>query len=537
MTIQTIATIKSYFETGDRPTQAEFGDLIDTLSSSTIQSYTAPVSGALATTVTNKLSEILSITDFGSAGTTDWLAPMLTCAAVCSGRTVRVPAGRYLVSDRVYWPDCTVEGVGAASVIVMGSAFPQRELFNFRDGGVCRTLSFDGNAQYQDNISVPYIIAGPTVSANPGVFDNIRVYNYNSYGIVGSGGKLTLIEPYVDGIAASAPNYGCGVIFTGSASDNTVIGGQIINNNTGGLVGSGFTRVIGTRFSNNHRQSSPVTGGQLSCYGDAKYMSVIGCHVVSGGGGSSGLELDNCPWEVIGNTVGWNHNWGIVHQGSHNHVIQGNTVTDNGFYGIHLATGSGATVTGNKVTRNLYGIVTGSAANNFVVTGNNLIGNTLGSLVNNVSTSGAFIYRIEGNLADGNYNDAISQPGALKKSFEVPSPDVGGTSTVYEQIRTGSPLVIRWAWGQSLTATSGNFEINNAGATSQFALTKSGSALLGNPSLAVAATDGFVYIPSVVSSPTGTPTTQTGRVPMTFDKGTNKLFVHNGTAWKSVLLS
>ena len=50
--------------------------------------------------------------------------------------------------------------------------------------------------------------------------------------------------------------------------------------------------------------------------------------------------------------------------------------------------------------------------------------------------------------------------------------------------------------------------------------------------------DGFVYIPADSTAPTGTPTNVTGaNVPMFFDTANNKLYIHNGTAWKSVTLT
>jgi Repeat of unknown function (DUF5907) len=50
--------------------------------------------------------------------------------------------------------------------------------------------------------------------------------------------------------------------------------------------------------------------------------------------------------------------------------------------------------------------------------------------------------------------------------------------------------------------------------------------------------DGFMYIPADSAAPTGTPTNVTGaNVPMFFDIANNKLYIHNGTAWKSVTLT
>ena len=52
--------------------------------------------------------------------------------------------------------------------------------------------------------------------------------------------------------------------------------------------------------------------------------------------------------------------------------------------------------------------------------------------------------------------------------------------------------------------------------------------------VAAAATDGFLYIPTVPAAKTGTPTAYTGTVPMVFDTSTNRLVVYTGGTWKSV---
>lgn len=64
----------------------------------------------------------------------------------------------------------------------------------------------------------------------------------------------------------------------------------------------------------------------------------------------------------------------------------------------------------------------------------------------------------------------------------------------------------------------------------------SGSVVIGSAALATNATDGFLYIPSCAGTPTGTPTTYTGRTPIVYDTSNNKIYVYNG-AWKSVTLS
>ncbi len=54
-----------------------------------------------------------------------------------------------------------------------------------------------------------------------------------------------------------------------------------------------------------------------------------------------------------------------------------------------------------------------------------------------------------------------------------------------------------------------------------------------NSELATTATSGFVHIPSCNGTPTGTPTTYTGTVPMVYDRANNVLYVYSGGAWRA----
>lgn len=60
--------------------------------------------------------------------------------------------------------------------------------------------------------------------------------------------------------------------------------------------------------------------------------------------------------------------------------------------------------------------------------------------------------------------------------------------------------------------------------------------IIGSGALATNATDGFLYIETCAGTPTGTPTSVTGRVATVYDTTNNKFYVYNG-AWKSVTLA
>jgi hypothetical protein len=67
-------------------------------------------------------------------------------------------------------------------------------------------------------------------------------------------------------------------------------------------------------------------------------------------------------------------------------------------------------------------------------------------------------------------------------------------------------------------------------------LDTNGNFVVNTGALATNATTGFLYIPTCAGTPTGTPTTYTGRGPLIYDSTNNKLYFYNG-AWKGVTLT
>lgn len=97
--------------------------------------------------------------------------------------------------------------------------------------------------------------------------------------------------------------------------------------------------------------------------------------------------------------------------------------------------------------------------------------------------------------------------------------------------KTASGLVIRGVSSQEEHL----FQVQTSAPLSWFYVSKNGSTVTGRE-LGKSATDGFLYIPTVAGAPEGTPTTQSGRVALVYDKTNNKLYLYNG-AWKSVALT
>lgn len=94
-------------------------------------------------------------------------------------------------------------------------------------------------------------------------------------------------------------------------------------------------------------------------------------------------------------------------------------------------------------------------------------------------------------------------------------------------------------------AFSGNRWIGSSGSntfgirtnsTERILLDTSGNVIINTAALATNATNGFLYIPTCAGTPTGTPTSYTGRAPIITDTTNSILYVYVGGAWKGAAL-
>lgn len=73
------------------------------------------------------------------------------------------------------------------------------------------------------------------------------------------------------------------------------------------------------------------------------------------------------------------------------------------------------------------------------------------------------------------------------------------------------------------------FHTNN---TERVKIDALGNVVINTAAIATNATNGFLYVPSCAGTPTGTPTTYTGRVPIVVDTTNNKLYFYSGGSWR-----
>lgn len=80
--------------------------------------------------------------------------------------------------------------------------------------------------------------------------------------------------------------------------------------------------------------------------------------------------------------------------------------------------------------------------------------------------------------------------------------------------------------------STGDVKMQYGASVDGFAVTGAGNAVVGSAALATTATNGFLYIPTCPGTPTGVPTTITGRAPIIVDSTNNKLYFYSGGAWR-----
>lgn len=124
-------------------------------------------------------------------------------------------------------------------------------------------------------------------------------------------------------------------------------------------------------------------------------------------------------------------------------------------------------------------------------------------------------------------NNGGATTGAANAAIYLPEDEStiqgSGTST---QIRMGGNLVL---------GGNGSMFLQTGGAN-RISLDGNGNCILGTGALATSTTNGFLYIAGGPGTPSGTPTSATGRYPLYYDSSANKLWIYNGS-WRGVVVT
>lgn len=108
---------------------------------------------------------------------------------------------------------------------------------------------------------------------------------------------------------------------------------------------------------------------------------------------------------------------------------------------------------------------------------------------------------------------------------------VSAAATLQGTLTVSGAATFKGTISTSAGATIGGTLSVSAAATFKDAISVAGNAAVGT-ARSTDATTGFLYIPSCPGTPTGTPVSVTGAIPVIVDSTNNKLYFYSGGAWR-----
>lgn len=119
-------------------------------------------------------------------------------------------------------------------------------------------------------------------------------------------------------------------------------------------------------------------------------------------------------------------------------------------------------------------------------------------------------------------------------SFGTSFIGTAGQANIIQLYDTGSAASsygIGLSSGQLNIASGGSLGFYITSGTLALGIDTVGNVICNNAGISTSATDGFLYIATCAGTPTGVPTSYSGRVPIVFDITNNKLYIYHG-GWK-----
>jgi hypothetical protein len=156
--------------------------------------------------------------------------------------------------------------------------------------------------------------------------------------------------------------------------------------------------------------------------------------------------------------------------------------------------------------------------------------------VNNAYSGTFYLFDSIGR-ADDNVVRVKTDQAANKAGF-VAQITSGSTNDAYYRSERASSTSATWTWGSK--GSDNSFRLSKGvalGTTDALQIDTNRNVVFGSAALATSATDGFVHVPTTAGTPTGVPTSFTGRAPILIDTTGSKLWAYIGGAWKSVALA
>ncbi len=183
----------------------------------------------------------------------------------------------------------------------------------------------------------------------------------------------------------------------------------------------------------------------------------------------------------------------------------------------------------------LVGVGTAAPTANFDVWGNNFpvyrTQRTV-STTNTFNSSNLFITKTTDDAADGFGGGVVF---GIQDNTQTSDSLLATIGAVRDGADNSGALVFRTYSGggtaeRMRVSNGGNVGIGTASPNAKLVVS-GGSAVVGTAALATDATDGFLYIPTSAGTPTGTPTSQTGTVPIQYDTTNHLLYIYRDSAW------
>lgn len=312
-----------------------------------------------------------------------------TEAAAAGGGIIWIPAGVWNFSGLTLGAGVHLDGIGTLKRKVGHASYM---IFTTPGGhNKISNITIDGNFPNQ-----AHSLADVQMNSNSRM-ENVRMINPYFLGIECGIGDTeiaikdcTLVGNNRDGTIEPA---GTAIWAVSNTTSHVEVAGCNVYNwaqaaIAGGCVGM---KIIGNTLWNNHIQGGGLGGGgQIACGSTGGDMLVHGNIIKAGGGDlSSGLELNNSPWNIQGNMISGQKFWGIVAQGGAHHVIEGNTVWDCLQDGIIIGAGvSDFIIEGNRCYDTRAGgaktqtwgcRIEAGGSDDYIVSHNNFKGNLTGS--------------------------------------------------------------------------------------------------------------------------------------------------------------
>ena len=295
----------------------------------------------------------------------------------------------------------------------------------------------------------------------------------------------------LDGIAAGASVTSVSV--SGGSTGLTTTGGPITSNGTITLSGTLAIANGGTGLTSVGTQYQVLTStGSAAIWGTVDLANGTSNVLPVSKGGTSSTSQQSAIDYLAGSTTN-----GKYLRGNGTNVVM-STIQGVDLPLISMSSGVNGTL---GVTNG------GTGQTNSFTNGDLLIGNTTGGTLNKAKLTASGIITI----TNGPGTITIGASGSGSGDVVGPNSSTNNTFALFDG--TTGKIIKEASWVQK----NGDF-FGPAGYSSM--------------------QDGFVYIPASSSNPSGSPTNVIGsNVPLFFNTNSNTLWVHNGSAWKSVTLS